>query len=128
MQIDSWKQKAKQLKREIHAVYLAMKDPRTPWYARVLAAIIVGYAFSPIDLIPDPIPILGYLDDLVLLPLGIFLLIKIIPSEVLLECRAKASASINSKKPKNWIAGSIIIAIWVGLIILTARYIFQAIQ
>ena len=128
MLIDTWKQKAKQLKREIHAVYLAMKDPRTPWYARVLAAIIVGYAFSPIDLIPDPIPILGYLDDLVLLPLGIVLLVKIIPSEIMLECRTKAAASAATKKPKNWVAGSIIIAIWVGLIIATTRYIYQAIQ
>ena len=128
MLIDTWKQKAKQLKREIQAVYLAMKDPRTPWYARVLAAIIVGYAFSPIDLIPDPIPNLGYLDDLILLPLGILLLVKIIPSEVLVECRAKAAASDGNKKPKNWIAGSIIIAIWVGLIVLTAHYILQAIQ
>jgi uncharacterized membrane protein YkvA (DUF1232 family) len=128
MRIDSWKQKAKQLKHEIHAVYLAMKDPRTPWYARVLAAIIIGYAFSPIDLIPDPIPIIGHLDDLVLLPLGIILLIKIIPSEVLLECRAKAAGSVGNQKPKNWVVGSIIIAIWVGLIILTAHYILQAIQ
>lgn len=128
MRIDSWKQKAKQLKREIHAVYLAMKDPRTPWYARVLAAIIVGYAFSPIDLIPDPIPILGYLDDLILLPLGILLLVKIIPSEVLVECRAKAAASDGNKKPKNWIAGAIIIAIWVSLIIIAVRYIVQVIH
>ena len=128
MLIDTWKQKAKQVKREIHAVYLAMKDPRTPWYARVLAAIIVGYAFSPIDLIPDPIPILGYLDDLVLLPLGILMLVKIIPSEVLLECRAKAASSDGNKKPKNWIAGSIIIAICVGLILLTARYILRVNQ
>jgi uncharacterized membrane protein YkvA (DUF1232 family) len=128
MLIESWKKKAKQIKREIHAVYLAMKDPRTPWYARVLAAVIVGYAFSPIDLIPDPIPILGYLDDLVLLPLGIVLLVKIIPSEVLVEGRAKAAASDGNKKPKNWVAGSVIIAIWVGLIFMTARYIMQAIQ
>lgn len=128
MLIDNWKQKAKQLKREIHAIYLAMKDHRTPWYARVLAAVIVGYAFSPIDLIPDPIPVLGYLDDLVLLPLGILLLVKIIPPEVLVECRAKANAPDNTKKPKNWIAGSIIIAIWLCLIFVTARYIYQAIQ
>ena len=126
--INSWKQKAKQLKREIHAVYLAMKDPRTPWYARALAAVIVGYAFSPIDLIPDPIPILGYLDDLVILPLGIILLVKVIPPEILSDCRAKAAAEAKSKKPKNWIAGSIIIAIWVVLILLTTQYIFQVIQ
>jgi uncharacterized membrane protein YkvA (DUF1232 family) len=105
-----------------------MKDPRTPWYARALAAIIVSYAFSPIDLILDPIPILGFLDDLVILPLGIVLLVKIIPSEVLLECRAKAAASIASKKPKNWVAGSIIIAIWIGLVIVAARYVYKAMQ
>jgi uncharacterized membrane protein YkvA (DUF1232 family) len=93
--------KAKQLKREIHAVYLAMKDPRTPWYAQVLAVVIVGYAFSPIDLIPDPIPILGYLDDLVLLTLGILLLVKIIPSEIFLDCRAKAAAFESSKKTEE---------------------------
>jgi uncharacterized membrane protein YkvA (DUF1232 family) len=126
MLIDIWKQRAKQLKSEIHSVYLAMKDPRTPWYARALAAIIVGYAFSPIDLIPDPIPILGYLDDLVLLPLGIVLLVKIIPSDVMLECRVNAAASAASKTPKNWIAGSIIIAIWIGLIIIAAHYVYKA--
>lgn len=128
MLVDSWKHKAKELKREIHAVYLAMKDPRTPWYARVLAAIIVGYAFSPIDLIPDPVPILGYLDDLVLLPLGIMLLVKIIPREILIECRARAATADDSKKPKNWIAGIFIIAIWIGLFILMTRFMLRAIQ
>ena len=128
MRINTWKDKAKRLKREIHAVYFAMKDPRTPWYARVLAAIIVSYAFSPIDLIPDAIPILGLLDDLVLLPLGIILLVKIIPSEVLLECRAKADASAAIKKPKNWVASSMIIAIWVGIIIVTGWYLLKAIK
>ena len=123
-----WKQRAQQLKREVYALYLAYKDPRVPRHARIFAAIVVGYAFSPIDLIPDPIPILGYLDDLVLLPLGIALLIKIIPAEVLRDSRVKAAASADSRKPKNWIAGSIIIAIWVGLIFWTARCIFRAIQ
>ena len=83
-----------------------MRDPRTPWYGRVLAAIIVGYAFSPIDLIPDAIPILGYLDDLVLLPLGILLLIKLMPPEVMKECRAKAAEPTSGRQPKNWIADS----------------------
>jgi uncharacterized membrane protein YkvA (DUF1232 family) len=128
MFVETWKRRSRQLKREIHAVYLVMKDPRTPWDARVLAAIIVGYAFSPVDLIPDPIPILGYLDDLILLPLGIILLIKIIPSEVLLECRAKAAVAGERKRPKNWIAGSIIIAIWIGLTVVMVRYIMRAFQ
>jgi uncharacterized membrane protein YkvA (DUF1232 family) len=125
MFIESWKNKAKQLKGEIHSVYLAMKGPRTPWYARVLAAIIVGYAFSPIDLIPDPIPILGYLDDLVLLPLGVILLVKIIPPEILSECRARAAATAASNKPKNWIAGLIIIALWIGLFLLVVHYVLK---
>ncbi len=67
---ENWKQRAKQLKIETYALYLAYKDPRTPWYAKIFAACVVGYAFSPIDLIPDPIPILGYLDDLILVPNG----------------------------------------------------------
>ena len=123
--LTEWKQRAKQLKREIHAVYLAMKDPRTPWYARALAAVIVGYAFSPIDLIPDPIPVLGYLDDLVLLPLGVILLVKMLPAEVMTDCRAKAAAAAGGKKPTNWIAGGIIVAIWAILIYLTGRYLWQ---
>ena len=85
--IQVWKQRARAFKREVRAVYLAMHDPRTPWYARLLAGAVVAYAFSPIDLIPDPIPVLGYLDDLVLLPLGIALALKLIPAQVMAECR-----------------------------------------
>jgi uncharacterized membrane protein YkvA (DUF1232 family) len=124
----NWKQRAKQLKREIHAVYLAIKDPRTPWYARVLATVIVGYAFSPIDLIPDPIPVLGYLDDLILLPLGILLLVKLLPEEVMADCRATAAASAGGKKPTNWFAGAIIGAIWLGAIYLTVRLLWGFFQ
>ena len=124
MQTD-WKQRARELKREIHAVYLAIKDPRTPWYARVLATVIVGYAFSPIDLIPDPIPVLGYLDDLVLLPLGVMLLMRLLPAEVMADCRAKAAVSAGGKKPTNWVAGAIIGAIWLAAIYLTARFLWD---
>src|SRR5918999_619753 len=81
---------AARLKRELFALHLAARDPRTPWYAKVLVAGVVAYALSPIDLIPDPIPILGYLDDLLLLPLGIYLALKMIPEPVLAECRQKA--------------------------------------
>lgn len=113
--MNTWKAWAKKLKLEIYALYLVQKDPRVPWYAKLLAACVVGYALSPIDLIPDPIPILGYLDDLILIPIGVALVIKMIPPEVLAECREKAWAHANQKKPKNWFVAAIIIGIWVLL-------------
>jgi uncharacterized membrane protein YkvA (DUF1232 family) len=90
--MQSWKQRVKQLKIEVHTVYLAYKDPRTPWYARLVAAGVVAYAFGPIDLIPDFIPIMGHVDDLIIVPLGILLALKLIPAPVLAECRAQAQA------------------------------------
>lgn len=111
----TWKSRAQALKRETYALYLACRDPRTPWYGRALAACIVGYAFSPIDLIPDFVPVLGYLDDLILIPLGTALLLKIIPPEVMAECRVKAAAVMTSGKPTNWIAAGIIVGVWVLL-------------
>ena len=112
MDIKSWKIKSKRLKREVYALYLDSSHPRTPWYAKVLAVLIIGYALSPIDLIPDFIPVVGYLDDLILVPLGIALLIKIIPKDILEECRAKAEVDLSKRKPKNWIAAIIIALIW----------------
>lgn len=113
--LESLKQHAKQLKIEIYTIYLAYKDPRVPWYARIFAACVVGYAFSPIDLIPDPIPILGYLDDLILIPLGVVLALKMIPPEVLVECREKAQEIMRQGKPVNRIAAFVIITIWIIL-------------
>jgi uncharacterized membrane protein YkvA (DUF1232 family) len=118
MKMEAWKGRVRQLKEETFALYLAYKDPRVPWYARVFALCVVGYLFSPIDLIPDPIPVLGYLDDLLLVPLGILLAIKMIPEDVLAECREKASATMNEGKPTNWVAGGIVIAIWLLLVTL----------
>lgn len=118
-----WKQKAHTLKRETYTIYLAYKDPRVPWYARLLAACVVGYAFSPIDLIPDPIPVLGYLDDLILIPLGIALVVKMIPADVLADCRKRAAAELDQNKPKNWWAAAVIIAIWVLLFLATISYL-----
>lgn len=86
-----------------------------PWYARLFVACVVGYAFSPIDLIPDPIPILGYLDDLVLIPLGIFLALKMIPPAVMAECREESKRIINQGKPVNWLAAGVIVIIWLTL-------------
>ena len=116
--IEVWEQRARQLKVETYAIYLAYKDPRTPWYARLFAACVVGYAFSPVDLIPDPIPVLGYLDDLVLVPVGVALALKMIPQTVLAECREKAQAAMSQGQPTNWTAAGVIIAIWLLLAVL----------
>jgi len=111
----TWKVKAQALKLETYAVYVACRDPRVPWYGRVLAACVVGYAFSPIDLIPDFVPVLGYLDDLILIPLGIALVLKTIPPAVMTESREKARASIGQGKPRNWMAAAVIVAVWILL-------------
>jgi len=123
MAFEGWKAKARKLKQEVFALYLASKDRRVPWYARVLAVMVVAYAFSPIDLIPDPIPVLGYLDDLILIPFGIALVIKLIPTEVLQDCREKAALTMQAGKPKNWVAGGIIILIWVSMFALAVYYL-----
>ncbi len=121
--MQTWKQRARQLKKETYAIYIACKDPRVPWYARVFAGFVVAYAFSPIDLIPDVIPILGYLDDLVLVPLGIILVLKMIPPAILAECREKAEALTGEGKPISWIAAGIIVAIWLLLGILVIIWV-----
>jgi uncharacterized membrane protein YkvA (DUF1232 family) len=114
----TWKDRARQLKAETYAVYLAYRDPRVPWYARALAAAVVAYAFSPIDLIPDFIPVLGYLDDLVLVPLGITLALRMIPPAVMAQCREKAREAIAEGNPTNWAAAAVIVTIWLGLLAL----------
>ena len=108
---ENWRQKVRVFKRQTYTLYLAYKDPRVPWYAKLLAALVIGYAFSPIDLIPDFIPILGYVDDLILVPLGIKMVIKLIPKEVLAEYQEKAEAELNGKL-KNWYAAAVIMLIW----------------
>jgi uncharacterized membrane protein YkvA (DUF1232 family) len=119
--LDSWKQRAQQLKIEVYALYLAYRDPRVPWYARLWAMGVVAYAFSPIDLIPDPIPVLGYLDDLVLIPLGVALALRLIPAEVMAECRARSKDALSQGRPVNWAAAVVIVAIWVLLAALAVR-------
>lgn len=126
--IDSWKKCAEQLKTEVYALYLAYKDPRTPLLARVFAAVVVAYAFSPIDLIPDFIPVLGYLDDLVLIPLGIFLALKMIPPEVMSECRIRAAREMAQGKPVNRVAALVIVLVWVGLAALTVLLLFRLVR
>ncbi len=120
-----WRERVRQLKAEAYALYLASRHPLTPWYAKVLAVCVVAYALSPIDLIPDPIPILGYLDDLILVPLGIALAIKLIPPAVMEESREKAQTALTQEKPGARIAALVIIVIWIvtaiALIILAMR-------
>jgi uncharacterized membrane protein YkvA (DUF1232 family) len=123
-----WKQWARQLKTEVYAIYVAYRDPRVPWYARVFAVCVVAYAFSPIDLIPDPVPILGYLDDLILIPLGIKLALLMIPTEVMAESREKAREIMRQGKPVNRAAAVVIVAIWLlvaALVIAVLMRIFN---
>lgn len=123
--IDNWKKRAEQLKTEVYALYLAYKDPRTPLLARVFAAVVVAYAFSPIDLIPDFIPVIGYLDDLVLVPLGIFLALKMIPPEVMRECRLQSAEVIAQGKPVSRVAAVVIVLVWVTLAALAALMVWR---
>jgi uncharacterized membrane protein YkvA (DUF1232 family) len=106
---------AKRLKVELTAVYLAVRDPRTPWYARALGAAVVTYAFSPIDLIPDFIPVLGYLDDVLVVPAGIWLVLRLIPAEVMVDARSRAEEQLRRPKPVSWVGAAFIGAIWLGL-------------
>lgn len=128
--VGALKQRADQLKINLYAIYLAYKDPRVPWYARVFAACVVGYAFSPIDLVPDFIPVLGYLDDVILIPLGVAATLKMIPPDVLAECRLKAQSAIatGKGKPKNWVAAAVIIAIWLLLAALAVVFAVRLVR
>jgi uncharacterized membrane protein YkvA (DUF1232 family) len=126
--VQRWKLKVRQLKTETYTLYLAYRDPRVPWYAKLFTAGVVAYALSPIDLIPDFVPVLGYLDDLVLIPLGIKLALKLIPIEVLTECRERAQAASRSEQPRNWKAAVVIISIWLLAIALIAAVIFNALD
>ena len=120
----SWREKVRRLRTEVYALSLALRDPRVPWYAKALAGIVVAYALSPVDLIPDFIPVLGYVDDLVLIPAGIYLTLKLIPGEVLEECRQRAKSEPITSKSK-WVAATIIIFIWLVVVYLVIRLIWR---
>ena len=124
----TWKSWARRLKVETYAIYLAYRDPRVPWYGRAFAAVVVAYAFSPIDLIPDFIPVLGYLDDLVLVPLGVTLALRMIPPAVMAECRDRADQAMAAGKPTNWVAAAAIITIWLGLLALSVVLVVRLVR
>jgi len=127
MRINDWKARAKALEREVYALYLCSRHPKTPLYAKMFALLIVGYALSPIDLIPDFIPVFGYIDDLVLIPFGIALLIRMVPKDVLEECRQKAQ-SPPANKPKRWTGAVMVVCLWVLAIYVTFRLVARIIQ
>ena len=124
--VESLKQRARQLKADTFALYLAARDSRTPWYAKLLAGLVVAYALSPVDLIPDFVPVLGYLDDLILIPAGIALAVKLVPRSVLVECRARARETVQSGMPVSRVAGAIIIGIWVAMATLCVVWGYRA--
>ena len=126
--IQQWKDSARKLKRETYALYLAARHPRTPLYAKLFILCVVGYALSPIDLIPDFIPVLGYLDDLLIVPLGVGLALRMLPPDVLEECRLKANARTMAERPKSWVAAAVIIAIWLVSLSIVSFLVYRRVR
>jgi uncharacterized membrane protein YkvA (DUF1232 family) len=124
----AWKQWASLLKRETFTLYLVCRHPRVPWYAKFLAFIVVGYALSPIDLIPDFIPVLGYLDDLILIPLGIMLVIRLVPADVVAECRARSEEIVGRVTRTGKITAGVIVAIWILAAAFVVHLILRALS
>ena len=123
-----WRVAIQQLKAETLALYFSIRDPRTPWYARLAGSLVLAYAFSPLDLIPDFVPVLGYLDDLILVPLGVWLTLKLIPRQVMADSRTRARAEMAQRRPANWAAAAIIVLIWIAAIALTALAVIRIVN
>jgi uncharacterized membrane protein YkvA (DUF1232 family) len=121
--LEKLRSRARALKKEVFAVYFAARDPRTPWYAKALVLLIVAYSLSPIDLIPDFIPILGYLDDLIIVPAGIALAIRLIPAQVMVEAREQAANS-SVARSVGYVGLGIILLVWIILLIGVLRLIY----
>ena len=127
MNLEAWRRRARQLSAQTYALYLAYCHPRTPWYAKVFAALIVGYVFSPIDPIPDFIPGVGLLDEMVVVPIGVLIAAKIIPRDILEECREKARDVAEGEKPVSRVAAVVVVAVWllcVALAVFLALRVF----
>jgi uncharacterized membrane protein YkvA (DUF1232 family) len=120
------RRRARAVKRDTLALYLAARHPSTPWYAKALAVFIVGYALSPIDLIPDFIPLLGYLDDVILLPAAILLCVRLVPPAVLAECRQEAAETFAAGRPESRTAAFVIALIWLAAFICVAAWFWRA--
>lgn len=123
--LDALKERARTLRTETYALYLVARDPRTPWFAKLLAAGVVAYALSPIDLIPDFIPVIGYLDDLLLVPLGIWLAIQLVPAEVMAEARERAAQEVGANLPVSRGAAVVIVGVWLCVAALAALLLYR---
>lgn len=121
--LEKLKARARKLKSQVYVLYYASRHPRTPWYAKLVVLAVVAYALSPIDLIPDFIPVLGYLDDLILLPLGIALALRLIPEDVMRECAEKA-AERGAGSGKNWKAATVVIAVWGVALAVVGKWLY----
>src|SRR5215216_3619214 len=118
MNLEAWKRRTRELSAQTYALYLAYRHPRTPWYAKIFAALIVGYIFSPIDPIPDFIPGVGLLDEMVIVPIGVLMAAKMIPRQVMKECQMKAQEVAKGEKPVNRVAAVVIVAVWLMFVVL----------
>lgn len=123
MNLESWRRRVRKLKTESHALYLACRDPRVPWYAKALAALVVGYVFSPIDPIPDFVPVVGFLDEMVVVPIGVAMVVKMVPPEVMAECRKRAAKM--EDKPTNRVAAVVVVAVWLSFAALAALIAYR---
>ena len=124
--LEKLKTAAKRLKREVMTLYFVARDSRTPWYARGLAFVVVGYALSPFDLIPDAIPVLGLLDDVILVPAGIWLVLKLVPLNILEEARGEAAKA--ESRPVSYIAAAFMIAVWILMLLFSAKIVFDLLK
>ena len=122
------KQQARRVEHDTLALWIAYRDQRVPWYARAFALLVVACAFSPIDLVPDFIPVLGHLDDLLLVPLGIMLALRMIPPQVMAESRERAAQMLAEGRPRNWVAAGVIVALWLALAALAVWLVLRAVQ
>jgi uncharacterized membrane protein YkvA (DUF1232 family) len=122
--IEGLKSRAKLLKREAHAIYLAAKSPCTPWYAKALIFFVVAHTFSPIDLIPDFIPVLGYLDDLIITPGGLWLAVKLIPPEVMEEARREVAGK-GQERGVGYVGAGMVVLIWVVLLLGLVKFLIK---
>jgi uncharacterized membrane protein YkvA (DUF1232 family) len=125
MNLEAWKRRARHLSAHTYALYLAYRHPRTPWYAKVFAALIVGYVFSPIDPIPDFIPGVGLLDEMVVVPIGVLIAAKMIPRDVFEECREKACEVAEGEKPVSRVAAVVVVFVW---LVCVALAVFLALR